>query len=144
MRIRVRLLDEGVRLPLYQTSGASGFDFEACLRDDVVLKPYRSALIPTGLVFEIPSGYELQVRSRSGLALNSGIIVLNSPGTVDSDYRGEVRIILFNSSDREFIVRNGDRVAQGVVCRTERCEFEACDALSDSQRHSGGFGSTGL
>ncbi len=142
MQVKVKTLKEGLKAPQYKTDGASGFDFEACLSEDVVLMPCRSVLIPTGLVFEIPFGYELQVRSRSGLALDSGVIVLNSPGTVDSDYRGEVKVILFNSSDKSLTIRNGDRIAQGVICKVERCEFRISDELSHTQRQSAGFGST--
>ena len=111
---------------------------------DVVLKSHARTLVPTGIFFEIPEGYEIQVRPRSGLALKSGISVLNTPGTIDSDYRGELGIILINLSDEDFTIHDGDRIAQIVLSKVERIGFELIDELSDTERSSGGFGSTGV
>lgn len=134
----------GARLPEYKTSGAAGADVCAFVDKPVVIAAGARALIPTGLFFEIPEGYEIQVRARSGLAIKNGIAVLNSPGTVDSDYRGELCVILYNSSDTSFTVNNGDRIAQIVVAPVTRANFVASDLLSETERGSGGFGSTGV
>lgn len=131
-------------LPEYKSEFASGFDAKACLQQNITLKPGERALIPTGLCFEIPPGLELQSRPRSGLALKKGLTVLNSPGTIDSDYRGEVKIILINHGQEDFIVQDQERIAQIVLCPVYQAEFELSDTLSESQRGGGGFGSTGL
>ena len=136
--------EDGVLIPSYQSSGSAGMDVRAHLSESLVIKPGRSVLVPTGLYLEIPSGYEVQVRSRSGLALKNGIMVLNSPGTIDSDYRGEIKVLLINHSDRDFIINSGDRIAQLVVSRVERALFIPADSLSDTERGEGGFGSTGV
>lgn len=134
--------------PSYEKEGDSGFDIRANIENTVELEPGKRALIPTGLFFEIPIGFELQVRSRSGLALKNGIMVLNSPGTVDSGYRGEIGVILYNSDKNEtFYVHNGDRIAQGVIAPVQtrdRIKFNKTETLSDTDRGSGGFGSTGI
>jgi len=130
-------------LPEYQSEGASGADLFAALPEDLVLKPGTRALVPTGLRLEIPHGLEGQVRPRSGLALQHGVTVLNSPGTVDSDYRGEIKIILINLGERDFRVRNGDRVAQLVFSPVSRVSFRRREAIGPTPRGSGGFGSTG-
>ena len=135
--------------PDYFHEGDSGFDFRANLSDDeiVVIKPMERKLIPTGLYFEVPRGYELQVRPRSGLALKNGITVLNTPGTVDSNYRGEVKIILINLGEKDFVISNGDRVAQGVISPVlDKVwgELNKVGTLNASNREKGGFGSTGI
>lgn len=130
-------------LPEYQSEGASGADLRALLTEDLVLKPGTRALVPTGLCIEIPRGLEGQVRPRSGMALKNGVTVLNSPGTVDSDYRGEIKIILINLGESDFRVRNGDRIAQIVFSPVVRVSFQRQEAIASTQRGSGGFGSTG-
>ena len=139
----VRCAVVGGRLPEYKSDGASGADLRAALAEDLVLKPGMRAVIPTGLHLQIPPGMEGQVRPRSGLALESGITVLNSPGTVDSDYRGELKILLVNLGGSDFRVRHGDRIAQIVFSPVFRVSFQGQDAIADTRRGSGGFGSTG-
>jgi dUTP pyrophosphatase len=134
---------KGGTLPEYQSEGASGADLRANLSEALILKPGMRALVPTGLHLEIPPGLEGQVRPRSGLALTHGITVLNSPGTVDSDYRGELKIILINMGESDFRVQNGDRIAQIVFSPVLRVIFHRQDAIASSPRGSGGFGSTG-
>lgn len=142
--IKVKKLDHfSGDLPEYKSDFASGFDIRACLKDPITLKPTERALIPTGLCFEIPSGFELQARPRSGLAINHGLSVLNTPGTIDSDYRGEVKIILVNSGQKEIKIKNQERIAQIVLCPVYQARFEECKDLSESKRSDGGFGSTG-
>ncbi|HOW50545.1 MAG TPA: dUTP diphosphatase [bacterium] len=131
----------GITLPAYQTAGSSGADVRASV--DTLIPAHGWAAVPTGLFCEIPPGWELQVRSRSGLALKEGIFVLNSPGTVDSDYRGEIKVILANLSDKEFTVKAGDRIAQLVLAKVETAHFTAAETLSDTDRGAGGFGHTG-
>lgn len=131
-------------LPAYETLFSAGADLRAFLSEDVVLKPMERKLVPTGIYMSIPIGFEAQVRPRSGLAIKSGITVLNTPGTIDSDYRGEVKVILMNFSDTEFVIRNGDRIAQMVIARHERAEWEQVNELDDTVRGEGGFGHTGL
>ena len=130
-------------LPSYQTNGSSGMDLRAHLEKDIVLKPMERSIIPTGLFMALPLGYEAQVRPRSGLAAKYGLTVLNSPGTIDADYRGEIGVILVNLSDTDFTVKNGERVAQLVISKHERGEWVSIQNLSDTSRGSGGFGSTG-
>lgn len=132
------------KAPVYQTLEAAGADIEAELDVDIVIKPFQRVVIPTGIFLEIPIGYEAQVRPRSGLAAKYGITVLNTPGTIDSDYRGEVKIILINLSDEDFIVRNGDRIAQMVVAPVIQGDFVKETILNNSHRGDGGFGSTGI
>jgi dUTP pyrophosphatase len=131
------------QLPEYATSGSSGLDLRANLIDPVILKPMERAMVPTGLFLEIPLGYEAQVRPRSGLALKAGITCLNSPGTVDSDYRGEIKIILINLSLEEHTINNGDRIAQMVICKIEKALLKPTSQLETSIRGEGGFGHTG-
>lgn len=130
-------------LPEYKTSGAAGMDLYANLNEPITLKPLERTLIPTGLFIEIPLGYEAQVRPRSGLALKHGLTCLNSPGTIDSDYRGEIGVILANLSNEPFTINDGERVAQLVIAKHERAEWELSETLSDTTRGEGGFGSTG-
>ena len=130
------------RLPEYQTLQSAGLDVRAHLEAPVVIAPLKRAMIPTGLYVELPDGYEMQVRPRSGLAAKHGVTVLNTPGTIDADYRGEIKIILVNLSDEPFTVEPGERIAQLVVARYTRIECIECDSLSESGRGEGGFGST--
>jgi dUTP pyrophosphatase len=130
-------------LPSYQTAHAAGMDLMAHLSTSVTLQPMERKLIPTGLFVEIPAGFEAQVRPRSGLALKKGITVLNSPGTVDADYRGEIGVILINLSNEPFSRENGERIAQLVIAAHEKAEWKQVEILEETQRGSGGFGSTG-
>lgn len=130
-------------LPAYETIASAGMDLRANLEQEIVLKPLERKLIPTGLFIELPIGTEAQVRPRSGLALKKGITVLNSPGTVDADYRGEVGVILINLSNEDFIINDGERIAQMVIAKHERAEWEEVKELSSTERGAGGFGSTG-
>ena len=138
------VLKEGALLPEYQTAGSAGADLHAYLTEPVTLNPMERKLIPTGLFVELPVGYELQVRPRSGLALKYGITVLNTPGTVDSDYRGELCVLLVNFGSEPFTVRNGDRIAQAVVAQAVQVSFVQTDALSKTERGADGYGSTGI
>lgn len=134
----------GHRLPYYASSGAAGMDLSAHLENPILLQPLQRAIIPTGLFIELPIGYEAQIRSRSGLAANHGIVVLNSPGTIDSDYRGEIKIILINLSQEAFKIENGFRIAQLVVHPYVHVEWNDVAALSDTPRGEHGFGSSGI
>ena len=130
-------------LPQYATKGASGMDIRAALDIPLTLRPLERTLVPTGLFVEIPQGYEIQIRPRSGLAIKHGITCLNTPGTIDSDYRGEIKIILINLSSEEQVINPGDRVAQMIIQKTERAEFEQVEFLNNTERAAGGFGHTG-
>ena len=133
------------KLPEYKTPGAAGCDIAAWLPNGpVTIEPGRSLLIPTGLYIQLPVGFEAQIRSRSGLALNNGIVVLNSPGTIDADYRGEIGVILYNSGEYDFEVCSGDRIAQMVIARCEKAEFSLVDELDETERADGGYGHTGV
>lgn len=134
---------EGAVIPEYKTSGAAGADICAFLSEPVIIKKGSRAMIPTGLFFSIPQGYEIQVRPRSGLATKNGVTVLNTPGTIDSDYRGEVKVILVNLGDEDFEVKNGERIAQIVVAPVTIGVFEQVSSLDETERGAGGFGSTG-
>jgi dUTP pyrophosphatase len=131
-------------LPAYATGLSAGMDIRANLEQPIILQPLQRQLIPTGLFMALPAGFEAQVRPRSGLALKKGITVLNSPGTIDADYRGEVGVILINLSNEPFTVEDGERIAQLVIARYETVSFEAVDTLDETERGSGGFGSTGV
>lgn len=135
---------EDLPMPRYMSSGSAGMDLYAAVEEDVIIKPGGFELIPTGIHLQLPDGYEGQVRPRSGLAAKSGVTVLNTPGTIDSDYRGEIRVILINFGKEPFVVRRGDRIAQLVVCKYETVELISVSQLSDSERGSGGFGHTGI
>ncbi|MEW6031496.1 MAG: dUTP diphosphatase [Bacillota bacterium] len=145
--VRVRVTreqgTEDLPLPAYMTPGAAGMDLLAANLEPVVLRPGGRALIPTGLKLEIPAGFEGQVRPRSGLAARAGVTVLNAPGTIDSDYRGEVKVVLANLGTEVFIVRRGDRIAQLVICPVVRAELKVAAGLAGSERGEGGFGHTG-
>lgn len=130
-------------LPEYATSASAGVDLRANLEESIELKPLKRALIPTGLYVEIPLGYEAQVRPRSGMAVKKGVTVLNSPGTIDADYRGEIKVILVNLSDEPIKINQGDRIAQMVIQAHEQAEWEKVDSLNTTERGAGGFGSTG-
>ena len=142
MRVKIKQLHPDAKIPQYQTLGAAGFDLHAI--EDYKLSAGERVLVKTGLAFELQIGFELQIRPRSGLALKNGISVLNAPGTIDSDYRGEVGVLLINHSKEDFAIKKGDRIAQGVVARYERVEFEVCEELGESARGAGGFGSSGV
>ena len=143
VKILIKKTSKEVITPKYKTDGSSGVDLSAFLDKEVVIKPNSSELIPTGLQVAIPEELEIQIRPRSGLAAKENIGVLNSPGTIDSDYRGELKIILFNHSNKDFIINNGDRIAQMVLVPILKMEFEEVDSLPDTVRGQGGFGSTG-
>lgn len=141
--VKVRKKSSGISLPRYESEGAAGMDLRAFLPAEVILPPGGRARVPTGLFLEIPPDYEAQIRPRSGLAARSGITVLNSPGTIDSDYRGELEIILINLGAENFSIKNGDRIAQMVIAPVTRADVLEVDVLPDTERGSGGFGSTG-
>ncbi len=131
-------------LPKYETIASAGMDLRANLSESITLKPLERTLVKTGLFMELPLGYEAQVRPRSGLALKKGITVLNSPGTIDADYRGEIGVILINLSNEDFVIENGERIAQLVIAKYEQAEFIEVNKLSETSRGTGGFGSTGV
>ena len=135
---------EGAKLPLYKTSGAAGADICALLEKPLVIESGKSAMVPTGLFFEIPQGYEVQIRPRSGLAAKNGVTVLNTPGTIDSDYRGEINVILINLGDKPFTVNSGDRIAQMLVAPVIQADFSIVSSLEETERGAGGFGATGV
>lgn len=131
-------------LPAYETLHAAGMDLRADLDSPVVLKPMQRQLVPTGLYIELPEGYEAQIRPRSGLAFKHGIGIVNSPGTIDADYRGEIKVLLINFSDAEFEVNSGDRIAQMIVSRHEKVNWQEADSLNETSRGAGGYGHTGI
>ena len=131
-------------LPVYSSAEAAGADLKACIQDDIVLKPGQRYLVPTGLSIQLPVGYEAQIRPRSGLAVKHGISLVNTPGTIDSDYRGEVKIIMINLGQEDFVIRRGDRIAQMVIAPVTHGMFALSDSLDTKDRGAGGFGSTGV
>ena len=131
-------------LPNYETVWASGFDIRAQIDEDIVLKPGERTMVPTGLAFAIPPGFEIQARPRSGLAAKKGITLMNTPGTIDADYRGEVKVILVNLGQEDFVIKNQERIAQFVLCPVVQAVFEEVSELPDTTRGAGGFGSTGV
>jgi dUTP pyrophosphatase len=131
-------------LPSYQTNSSAGMDLRANLDSSIILKPLQRALVPTGLYLELPTGYEAQIRPRSGLAYKHGISIVNSPGTIDADYRGEIKVLLVNLSDQDFTVEDGERIAQMVVARHETVEWLESLSLTETERGAGGYGSTGV
>ncbi len=143
VRVLIKKLDPKVAIPSYKTKGASGMDLMAFVKEKIVIKPQTSALIPTGLSVAFSEDYEIQIRPRSGLAAKNNISVLNTPGTIDSDYRGELKIIIFNHSKHDFVVNNNDRVAQMVLTPIAKIELEEANELPKTLRGEGGFGSTG-
>ena len=144
MSIKVKIVSRSGILPAYETEGASGMDLRAFLKEPMILKPMERALVPTGLFIQLPEGVEAQVRARSGLAIRHGVGLVNGIGTVDSDYRGELLIPMINWGSEDFVINDGDRIAQMVICRYERAELEKVDELEDSARGEGGFGHTGV
>jgi dUTP pyrophosphatase len=142
--MNIRIINKSQHpLPAYQTELSAGMDLMANISEAITLKPLERKLVPTGLFIELPQGFEAQVRPRSGLAFKKGITVLNSPGTIDADYRGEVGVILVNLSNEDFIIENGERIAQMVIAKHERAEWTLTEELSSTERGAGGFGSTG-
>ena len=143
IKVQIKKLNSKVKVPKYKTDGSSGVDLEAFIENPIIVEPNSSKLIPTGISLSIPQDCEVQVRPRSGLAAESSISVLNTPGTIDSDYRGEIKIILFNHGNEQFVVKNGDRIAQMVLAPVFKFQFEEVNELTQTIRGSGGFGSTG-
>ena len=142
--MKVRIVNKSKhQLPKYETPASAGMDLRANLDESVVLKPLERVLIPTGLFMELPVGYEAQVRPRSGLAAKHGITVLNTPGTIDADYRGEVKVILVNLSNEDFAIADGERIAQMIISKHEQAQLEEVETLTETERGSGGFGHTG-
>jgi len=142
-KIQIKKLSNSVSIPKYETPGSSGMDIAAHVESNVIINPGEKALISTGFSIAIPRGCEVQIRPRSGLAAKKNITVLNTPGTIDADYRGEIKVILINLGKEKFIIKNGDRIAQMVVCPVVQANLEEVKELSDTYRGSGGFGSTG-
>lgn len=145
MKVYFKKFNEDIEsfLPSYQTEHSSGMDLYSASGEDIVIKPSEYTLIPTNLIIEIPEGYEAQVRPRSGLALKHGITVLNSPGTIDADYRGEVKVLLINHGKNDFVVKFGERIAQMIIAKYEKVELESREELTETVRGTGGYGSTG-
>ena len=142
-KVLIKKLNNSVKLPAYKSEGASGMDLMAFIEKPIVVKPNSSCLVPTGLSVAFSIDYEIQIRPRSGLAAKNGISILNTPGTIDSDYRGELKIILFNHGNKDFVINNGDRVAQMILTPVIKMELEETDKLPETIRGEGGFGSTG-
>lgn len=142
--MEIKIKSESGVVPAYETEGSAGMDIRAYLKNPIELMPGQRALIPTGIYLEIPEGYEVQIRARSGLAIKHGIGLVNGIGTIDSDYRGEVKIALINWGDEPFLINDGERVAQMVAARYEKVEFTVAEELSETERGSGGFGHTGV
>ena len=142
MKVKV-INNSSFDLPAYSTPYSAGMDLRADIEEPIVLKPLERTMVPTGLHIELPCGYEAQIRPRSGLAAKHGISIVNAPGTIDADYRGEIKVILVNLSSEEFVINRGERIAQMVVAKHERVEWESVDVLDESERGEGGFGSTG-
>lgn len=135
---------EGLTLPAYATADSAGLDLQAAIAEPIVLQPGQRKLVPTGLAIALPPGFEAQVRPRSGLALKHGVTVLNAPGTIDADYRGEIGVVLINHGDQAFTINRGERIAQMVVAAYSQVRWQAVEELTDTQRGAGGFGSTGV
>ncbi|MBI5807392.1 MAG: dUTP diphosphatase [Ignavibacteriales bacterium] len=147
IQIKIQRIDDSfndIPLPEYATEGSSGLDLRAAVEKELILEKGKILLVPTNLMVEIPFGYEIQVRPRSGLAAKNGIGVLNSPGTIDSDYRGEIKVILFNFGDKDFVINRGDRIAQMVISKVYKADIIESKSLNESNRGSGGFGHTGV
>ena len=143
VKILVKKFDKKIKLPVYKTSGSSGMDLMAYVKNKINIKPGKTAMIPTGIAVAIPKNYEIQIRPRSGLAAKKSISVLNTPGTIDSDYRGEIKIILINLGNKSFVVRSGDRIAQMILCPVAKGKLKEIKILPKTLRDKGGFGSTG-
>tara|TARA_Y100000590_G_C15659512_1_gene992024 strand:+ start:1254 stop:1694 length:441 start_codon:yes stop_codon:yes gene_type:complete len=143
VKILVKKFDKNIKLPTYKTSGSSGMDIMAFTKKNIIIRPGKKAMVPTGIAVAIPKNYELQIRPRSGLAANKSITVLNTPGTIDSDYRGEIKIILINLGKKIFSVKSGDRIAQMILCPVTKGKLTEIKNLPKTKRGKGGFGSTG-
>jgi dUTP pyrophosphatase len=143
LEILVKKFDKNIKLPDYKTSGSSGMDLVAYIKNKITINPGKTAIIPTGIAVAIPKNYEIQIRPRSGLAAKKGITVLNTPGTIDADYRGEIKIILINLSKKSFVVKSGDRIAQMILCPVAKGRLKEVKNLPKTVRGKGGFGSTG-
>ena len=143
VKILVKKFDKNIKLPIYKTSGSSGMDLMAFVKNKITIKPSKTAVVPTGISVAIPKNYEIQIRPRSGLAAKKGISVLNTPGTIDADYRGEIKIILINLSKKLFVVKSGDRIAQMILCPIAKGKLKEVKKLPRTIRGKGGFGSTG-
>ena len=142
-KVLIKKLASSVKLPAYKTSGASGMDLMAFIAEPIILKPQSSCLVPTGISVAFSEEFEIQIRPRSGLAAKNNISVLNTPGTIDSDYRGEIKVIIFNHGNKEFIINNNDRIAQMILTPVVKMELEEIESLPETIRGEGGFGSTG-
>ena len=142
-KVLIKKLDSSVELPQYKTNGASGMDLMAFIKEPITLKPKKSCLVPTGISVAFPSNFEIQIRPRSGLAAKKNIGILNTPGTIDSDYRGEIKVILYNHGDSDFLIKNRDRIAQMILTPVIKMNLEETDTLPETVRGEGGFGSTG-
>ena len=143
VKILVKKFDKNIKLPTYKTSGSSGMDLVAYIKNKITIKPGKTTMIPTGIAVAVPKNYEIQIRPRSGLAAKKSISVLNTPGTIDSDYRGEIKIILINLGKKSFVVKSGDRVAQMILCPVAKGKLWEVKNLPKTARGKGGFGSTG-
>ena len=143
VKILVKKFDKNIKLPVYKTSGSSGMDIMAYIKKKISIKSGKTAIIPTGIAVAIPKNFEIQIRPRSGLAAKNGISIVNTPGTIDSDYRGEIKVILINQSKKKFRIKNGDRIAQMVISPTIKAKIQEVSSLTKTDRGSGGFGSTG-
>lgn len=144
VEVKIYKESDDVQLPIYMTKGSAGMDVYAFLEEEVVIKPMERVLIPTGIRVEIPEGYEIQVRPRSGLAIKHGITLLNTPGTIDSDFRGEIKIIMINLSNENFVIKNNERIGQFVLNEVYRCSWVESQELNKTKRGHGGFGHTGI
>ena len=142
--VLIKRLSKNIELPKYETNGSSGMDLSANIEMQIKIEPGKTSIIPTGISVSIPKNFEIQIRSRSGLAAKSQISVLNSPGTIDADYRGELKVILINLSNKTFVVEQGTRIAQMVLCPIVKAKFKEVDSLDNTERGADGFGSTGL
>ena len=142
-KILIKRLSKNISLPKYETAGSSGMDLAADVKENIEIKPGKSEMIPTGLAVSIPKNYEIQIRPRSGLAAKNQVSILNTPGTIDSDYRGELKVILINLGNKSFVVEKGLRIAQMVLCPVIKANIKEVETLEDTKRGSGGFGSTG-
>ena len=143
VKILVKKFDKNIKLPTYKTSGSSGMDLVAYIKNKITINPGKTAMVPTGIAIAVPKNYEIQIRPRSGLAAKKSISVLNTPGTIDSDYRGEIKIILINLSKKSFVIKSGDRVAQMILCPVVKGKLREVKKLPNTVRGKGGFGSTG-
>lgn len=143
-KVLIKKLNSSVNIPEYKTAGSSGLDLEAFIHENLILKPNQTVIVPTGLSIAIDNNLEIQIRPRSGLAVKNNISVLNTPGTIDADYRGEIKVILINLGEKDFIIKKGDRIAQMVICPIIKAEIEVVNELPETLRGNSGFGSTGV